>query len=188
MKNSTKQKRGFAVIFISSLAIASIMWTVIGEPEKAVAQSPMDMMMGGGNMTEGTMMMGGGNMTEGTMMMGGGNNMSLPFNMGVLFMPTMCTTPNQMLGSVSGMFGEGMTGDDNATKQMMMGLMQQQLMSMGMENMTEVGEMENMTEVALQQAMNLAICIPMMNEEMMKSMMGNGQNSTSSMMSGMMME
>ncbi|HEX7207227.1 MAG TPA: hypothetical protein VF233_03540 [Nitrososphaeraceae archaeon] len=72
-----------------------------------------------------------------------------------------------MLGSASGMFGEGMTGDDdNATKQMMMGLMQQQLMSMGMENMTELGEMENMTEVALQQAMNLAICIPMMNEEM----------------------
>jgi hypothetical protein len=177
MKNSTKQKRGFAVIFISSLAIASIMWTVIGESEKAVAQSPMDMMMGGGNMT------------EGTMMMGGGNNMSLPFNMGVLIMPTMCTTPNQLLGSVSGMFGEGMTGDDdNATKQMMMGLMQQQLMSMGMENMTEVGEMENMTEVGLQQAMNLAICIPMMNEEMMESMMGNGQNSTSSMMSGMMME
>lgn len=165
MENSTKQKRGFAVIFISSLAIASIMWTVIGESEKAVAQSPMDMMMGGGN------------------------NMSLPFNMGVLLMPTMCTTPNQLLGSVSGMFGEGMTGDDdNATKQMMMGLMQQQLMSMGMENMTEVGEMENMTEVGLQQAMNLAICIPMMNEEMMESMMGNGQNSTSSMMSGMMME
>ena len=177
MKNSTKQKRGFAVIFISSLAIASIMWTVIGESEKAVAQSPMDMMMGGGNMT------------EGTMMMGGGNNMSLPFNMGVLIMPTMCTTPNQLLGSVSGMFGEGMTGDDdNATKQMMMGLMQQQLMSMGMENMTELGEMENMTEVGLEQAMNLAICIPMMNEEMMKSMMGNGQNSMSSMMSGMMME
>jgi hypothetical protein len=190
MKNSTNQKRGFAVIFISSLAIASIMWTVISESDKAVAQSPMDMMMGGGNMTEGTMMMGGGNMTEGTMMMGGGNNMSLPFNMGVLLMPTMCTTPNQLLGSVSGMFGEGMTGDDNnATKQMMMGLMQQQMMSMGgMENMTELGGMENMTEVGLQQAMNLAICIPIMNEEMMESMMGNGQNSTSSMMSGMMMQ
>ena len=177
MKNSTKQKRGFAVSFISSLAIASIMWTVITGSEKAVAQSPMDMMMGGGNMT------------EGTMMMGGGNNMSLPFNMGVLIMPTMCTTPNQLLGSVSGMFGEGMTGDDhNATRQMMMGLMQQQMMSMGMENMTELGGMENMTEVALQQAMNLAICIPIMNEEFTKSMMGNGQNSTSSMMSGMMME
>jgi hypothetical protein len=176
MKNSTKQKRGFAVFFISSLAIASIMWTVIGESENAVAQSPTDMM---------NMMTGAGNMTDGTMMMGGGDNMSLPFNMGVLIMPTMCTTPNQLLGSVSGIFGEGMTGDDdNATKQMMMGLMQQQMMSMGMENITELGEMENMTEGA----MNLAICIPMMNEEMMESMMGNGQNNTSSMMSGMMME
>ena len=159
-----KTKERFAVFFISSLAIASIMWTVIGESEKA--QSPMDMMMGGGN------------------------NMSLPFNMGVLLMPTMCITPNQLLGSVSGMFGEGMTGDDdNATKQMMMGLMQQQMMSMGgMENMTGLGGMENMTEVTLQQAMNLAICIPIMNEEMMESMMGNSQNSTSSMMSGLMME
>jgi hypothetical protein len=49
--------------------------------------------------------------------------------------------------------------------------------------------MENMTEAALQQAMNLVICIPMMNEEMMESMMGNGHNSTSSMMmNGMPMQ
>ena len=181
MKSSYK-KRGFAVFFVSTFAIASIMLTFIGGLEKADAQSPMDMM---------DMMMGGGNMTDGSMMMGDtGDNMSLPFNMGVLAMPMMCTTPNQLLGSVSGMFGEGMTGDDNnATKQMMMGLMQQQMMSMGgMENMTGLGGMENMTEVTLQQAMNLAICIPIMNEEMMESMMGNGQNSTSSMMSGMMME
>jgi uncharacterized protein YgfB (UPF0149 family) len=107
--------------------------------------------------------------------------MSVPFNMGVVIMPTMCTTPNQLLGSMTGMFGGGMTGDDdNATQQMMMGLIQQQMMSM--ENMTELGGMENMTEAALQQAMNLVICIPMMNEEMMESMMGNGRNSTSSMM------
>jgi hypothetical protein len=174
MKNSYR-KKGFAMFFISALAIASIMWTVIGESEEAVAQSHMDMM---------NMMTGDGNMTDGGMMMGGGGgaNMSLPFNMGVLAMPLMCTTPNQLLGSMTG-------DDDNATQQMMMGLMQQQMMSMGgMENMTEVGGMENMTEVALQQAMNLAICIPIMNEEMMESMMGNGQNSTSSMMSGMMME
>jgi hypothetical protein len=174
MKNSYK-KRKFAVFLIS--AIASIMWTVIGESQKAVAQSPMDVMMGGGNMTDGTMMMGGS-----------GGNMSLPFNMGVLAMPLMCTTPNQLLGSMTGMFGGGMTGDDdNATQQMMMGLMQQQMMSM--ENMTELGGMENMTEAALQQAMNLVICIPMMNEEMMESMMGNGHNSTSSMMmNGMPMQ
>src|SRR5918993_3929734 len=170
MENSYK-KRGFAMFLISAFAIASIMWTVIGESEKAVAQSPMDMM---------NMMMGGGNMTDGTMMMGG--------NGGNMAMPLMCTIPNQLLGSMTGMFGGGMTGDDdNATQQMMMGLMQQQMMSM--ENMTELGGMENMTEAALQQSMNLVICIPMMNEEMMESMMGNGHNSTSSMMmNGMPMQ
>ena len=59
------------------------------------------------------MMMGGGNMTDGSMMMGDtGDNMSLPFNMGVLAMPMMCTTPNQLLGSLTGMMGGGMDGDD----------------------------------------------------------------------------
>ena len=162
------------MFLISAFAIASIMWTVIGESQKAVAQSPMDMM---------NMMMGGGNMTDGTMMMGGsGSNMSLPFNMGVLAMPMMCTTPNQLLGSLTGMMGGGMTGDDsNATQQMMRGLMQQQMMS-------GAGGVENMTEAELQHVMNMVICLPAMNEEMMQSMMGNGQNSTSSMMSGMMMQ
>ena len=50
------------------------------------------------------------------------------------------------------------------------------------------GGMENMTEAELQHVMNMVICLPAMNEEMMQSMMGNGQNSTSSMMSGMMMQ
>lgn len=91
-------------------------------------------------------------------------------------------TPNQLLGSLTGMMGGGMTGDDgNATQQMMMGLMQQQMMS-------GAGGMENMTEAELQHVMNMVICLPAMNEEMMQSMMGNGQNSTSSMMSGMMMQ
>src|ERR687897_645349 len=110
MKSSYK-KRGFAVFFVSTFAIASIMLTFIGGSEKADAQSPMDMM---------DMMMGGGNMTDGSMMMGD-------------------------------------TG-------------------------------ENMTEAELQHVMNMVICLPAMNEEMMQSMMGNGQNSTSSMMSGMMMQ
>jgi hypothetical protein len=173
MKSSYK-KRGFAVFIVSTFAIASIMLTFIGGSEKADAQSPMDMM---------DMMMGGGNMTDGSMMMGDtGDNMSLPFNMGVLAMPMMCTTPNQLLGSLTGMMGGGMTGDDgNATQQMMMGLMQQQMMS-------GAGGMENMTEAELQHVMNMVICLPVMNEEMMQSMMGNGKNSTSSMMSGMMMQ
>src|ERR687894_1246439 len=143
MENSYK-KRGLAMFLISAFAITSIMWTVIGESEKAFAQSPMDMM---------NMMMGGGNMTDGTMMMGGsGGNMSMPFNMGVMVMPTMCTTPNQLLGSMTGMMGmmgDEMNGNDgNATQQMMMGMIGQQMMSGGgMENMTELGGMENMTEL-----------------------------------------
>jgi hypothetical protein len=59
-------------------------------------------------------------------------------------MPMMYTTPNQLLGSLSSMFG-GMTGDGgddgNVTQQMMMEMMEQQMMSageLGMENMTEV--------------------------------------------------
>ncbi len=51
--------------------------------EKADAQSPMDMMD--------------------MMMSDTGDNMSLPFNMDVLAMPMMCTTPNQLLGSLTGM-------------------------------------------------------------------------------------
>lgn len=169
------KKRGLAVFFVSTFAIASIMLTFIGGSEKVDAQSPMDMM---------DMMMGGGNMTDGSMMMGDtGDNMSLPFNMGVLAMPMMCTTPNQLLGSLTGMMGGGgMAGDGgNATQQMMMGMMQQQMMS-------GAGGMGNMTEAELQHVMNMVICLPAMNEEMMQSMMGNGQNSTRSMMSGMMMQ
>jgi hypothetical protein len=107
--------------------------------------------------------------------------MSTPFTKGELTIPIMCTTPNKLIGSLTGMFEEdgGMTDPSgNSTQQMM-----------SMENMTELGGMENMTEAALQQAMNLVICIPMMNEEMMESMMGNGHNSTSSMMmNGMPMQ
>ena len=95
----------------------------------------------------------------------------------------MCTTPNQLLGSLSSMFG-GMTGDGgddgNVTQQMMMEMMEQQMMSAG-----GLG-MENMTESDLQKAMDLVICIPVMGEEMMQNMMGNGNNS--SMINGMMMQ
>ena len=180
-------KKESSIFVILALATASMMWMVMGiespKYQQAVAQSPMDMM---------DMMMGGGNMTDGTMMMGGGN-MSMPFNMGVMVMPTMCTTPNQLLGSMTGMMGmmgDEMNGNDgNATQQMMMGMIGQQMMSGGgMENMTELGGMENMTESVMQQAMNLQICFPMMDEKMMQGMMGNGQNNTGDMMNGMMME
>jgi hypothetical protein len=189
-------KKESSIFVILALATASMMWMGMGiespKYQQAVAQSPMDMM---------DMMMGGGNMTDGTMMMGGGN-MSMPFNMGVMVMPTMCTTPNQLLGSMTGMMGmmgDEMNGNDgNATQQMMMGMIGQQMMSGGgmenmtelggMENMTELGGMENMTESVMQQAMNLQICFPMMDEKMMQGMMGNGQNNTGDMMNGMMME
>lgn len=89
-------KRRFAVFLALTLATASMTsLTVAIKPQQAIAQSPMEMM---------EMMMGDGNMTNGSMMMDN-NNMSMPFNMGVLVLPTMCTTPNQLLGSLTGMFG-----------------------------------------------------------------------------------
>jgi hypothetical protein len=175
-------KKVSSVFIILALAIASMMWIGIESPkhQRAVAQSPMNMM---------EMMMGGGgnNMTGGTMMMGNGN-MSMPFNMGVVIMPTMCTTPSQMLGSLSGMFGDEMDGDNgNATQQqMMMEMMRQQMMSgggmgmqnIGMQNMSGT-ELQQMSEIGMQQAMDLQICFPMIGEGMMQhmqDMMSNGQN------------
>ena len=171
-------KRRFAVFLAIALATASMTsLTVAIKPQQAIAQSPMEVM---------EMMMGDGNMTNGSMMMDN-NNMSMPFNMGVLVMPTICTAPNQLLGSLTGMFGsEGMNGaDGNATQQMMKMMGQQMNMSGG------VMGMQDMPESEMQQAMNFQICFPMMGEEMMQhmqDMMGNGQNSTGGMMNGMMMQ
>jgi hypothetical protein len=170
-------KKESSVFVILVLATASMMWIGIesSKYQQAIAQSPMDMM----NMT-----MGGTNMTDRTMMMGNGN-MSTPFNMGVVVMPTMCTTPDQLLGSLTGMFGgREMNGDGNATQQMMMEMMGQQMNMSG-----GVMGTQNMSESKMQHAMNFQICFPMMGEEMMQhmqDMMGNGQNSTAGMMNGMM--
>ena len=172
-------KRRFAVFLALALATASMTsLTVAIKPQQAIAQSPMEMM---------EMMMGDGNMTNGSMMMDN-NNMSMPFNMGVLVLPTMCTTPNQLLGSLTGMFGsEGMNGaDGNATQQMMMKMMGQQMNMSG-----GVMGMQDMSESDMRQAMNFQICFPMMGEEMMQhmqDMMGNGQNRTDGMINGMMMQ
>jgi len=109
----------------------------------------------------------------------GDNNMSTPFTKGELTIPIMCTTPNKLIGSLTGMFEEdgGMTDPSgNSTKQMM-----------SMENMTELVPMENMSEGELQEDMNSLICSPTMgDEDRMQGMMGN--NNRSSMMSGMMMQ
>lgn len=175
------EKRQIAIFLTVMLATASVMWI---EPDKlqqqAVAQSPMDMME--------MVMMSAGNMTNRTAMMLGGNNMSMPFNMGVVVAPVMCTTPSQLLGSLTGMFGgRGMNDNDgNATQQMMMEMMSQQMMMSG----GGMG-MRNMSKSKMQQAMNFQICFPRMDEEMMQhiqDMMGNTQNSTGGMMNGMLMQ
>ena len=130
----------------------------------------MSMMNGNGdNETEDGMMMG-------DMMMGDDNgNMSMtPFNMGVMVTPMMCTSPNELLGAFSGMLGGGSNATengngDNATEQMAMNMVQQQMM---MADDGLDGGMENMSEAHMQQMMNMAICFPMMGGEMMKGMEG----------------
>ena len=130
----------------------------------------MSMMNGNGDYeTEGGMMMG-------DIMMGDDNgNMSMtPFNMGVMVTPMMCTSPNELLGAFSGMLGGGSNATengngDNATEQMAVNMVQQQMMMAGggLD-----GGMENMSEAHMQQMMNMAICFPMMGGEMMKGMEG----------------
>jgi len=131
----------------------------------------MSMMNGNDdNETEDGMMMG-------DMMMGDDNgNISMtPFNMGVMVTPMMCTSPNELLGAFSGMLGGGGSNatengnGDNATEQMAMNMVQQQMMMAGggLD-----GGMENMSEAHMQQMMNMAICFPMMGGEMMKGMEG----------------
>ena len=127
---------------------------------------------------------GGSNETddENMMMMGQGmmgsesaNMSSMPFNMGVFVMPTMCTSLNELLGSMSGMFdladGAGGAGGDNATQSMM----RQQMMLSGeeidgMNGMMGMGG--NMTEAEMEHIMSMQICFPMMGEKRMDGMMG----------------
>ena len=102
-----------------------------------------------------------------------GNMSMMPFNMGVMVMPMMCTSPNELLGAFSGMLGGGNNATengngDNATDQMAMNMQQQMMMAGGGLD----GGMGNMSEAHLQQMMNMAICFPMMGGEMMKGMEG----------------
>ena len=133
---------------------------------------------GGSNETYGeNMTMMGHEMmgTEGT------NMSSMPFNMGVFVMPMTCTSPNELLGLMSGMFGSangaGGMGGDNATQSMMMNMMRQQMMmpGKGMNRMGDgmMGMMGgNMTEAEMDHIMNMQICFPMMGEKAMDGMMG----------------
>jgi hypothetical protein len=157
------------------------------------------------------MMMGGNGDNEtgdGMMQMMGGNMSRLPFEMGVLAMPLMCTTPGDI---ISGQFEADADTEDNETQDMTMNEMIQQMMmsgngSNGMNgsmtmnemiqqmmmshngskamnsSMTEADSQElqnamnmnNMTdsEAELEHAMSMNICFPMMDEGMMKEMMG----------------
>ena len=126
---------------------------------------------------------GGSNETddENMMMMGQGmmgsesaNMSSMPFNMGVFVMPTMCTSLNELLGSMSGMFdladGAGGAGVDNATQSMMMDMMRQQMVlsGEGMDGMNGMmGMGGNMTEAEMEHIMSMQICFLMMGEKMM---------------------
>jgi hypothetical protein len=120
------------------------------------------------------MMLGDGMMGSET-----ANMSSMPFNMGVFVMPMSCTSPNELLGSMTSMFGSadgaGGTGGDNATENMMMNMMRQQMMMSGegrdgMDGM--MGIYDNMTEAEMEHIMSMQICFPMMGEKMMDGMMG----------------
>ena len=116
----------------------------------AAAQSPMEMMQG--------MIMGGdadSNMTEMKA------NILKQFKKGTLEikMPIMCTTPAQVLESLSGMFGNVTDTGGNATKQMMM---------------MEMTQEQNMTEQDLKEEMNSLLCVPMTDENMTQSMIKGG--------------
>jgi hypothetical protein len=135
-----------------ALFVIGLMGSIFGGFVSVVAaQSPMEMM-------QGMMMAGGdadGNMTEMKA------NILKQFNRGTLEieMPIMCTTPAQVLESLSGMFGNATDTGDNATKQMMM---------------MEMMQVQNMTEQELKEEMNSLMCVPMTDENMTQSMIEGG--------------
>jgi hypothetical protein len=128
-------------ILYVALFVVGLMGSIFtGFVSIAAAQSPMEKMMQ-------SMMMGGDadlNLTEMKA------NILKQFNRGTLEikMPIMCTTPAQILESLSGMFG-------NSTEQMMMKRMEQQ----------------NITQQELKEEMNSLVCMPMTDENMTQSMM-----------------
>lgn len=82
----------------------------------------------------------------------------------------MCTTPAEMLDMVSGLFSATTGTDGNATRQMMMDMIGQQ---MTMPTDGGIGGMGNMTEADMQHALEMVIYFPMMDEKMMGGMMGS---------------
>ena len=114
----------------------------------ANGQSPMDPM---------SMMNGNGDNETGM-----SHNMSMvPFNMGVVTLPVMCASLNEILGSIT-----GMTGGDNETQDEFMDMMQKMMSGGDLDGMDN-----NMTEgVDLQHVMNMQFCSLMTDEKMMEEM------------------
>src|SRR5919202_2292393 len=101
-----------------------------------------------------------------------GNNSFIPFKMGVMATPIMCTTPGDIIkGAVSTASGNATAG--NSTIQAIKGLAA-----------VQAGIDQNMTGNELQKAMNLIVCMP----ATMKQMSNAQHNVTVSMKDGMMMK
>lgn len=160
---------------IAAVLMSSSLVHVIPEINGQTSSPPNNLMdlitgFGGSNETDDENMM----MGQGMMGSESANMSSMPFNMGVFVMPMTCTSPNELLGSMSGMFdladGAGGAGGDNATQSMMMDMMRQQMMlsGEGMDGMNGMmGMGGNMTEAEVEHIMSMQICFPMMGEKMM---------------------
>lgn len=173
-----------ASLLYSALAVTAIVGSFFSPFVSVATGQPtennlMDLITryGGSNETddENMMMMGEGMM--------GSESASMPFNMGVFIMPMTCTSPNELLGSMFGMFGSADgdaasdgTGGDNATQSMMMDMMRQQMMMAGGGDMNGMNGMmgmgDNRTEADMEHIMSMNICFPMMGEKMADGMMG----------------
>ena len=101
-----------------------------------------------------------------------GNFSFIPFKMGVMAMPIMCTTPGDIIKGAVSMASHNATASNN-TVQAIKGLVTAQ-----------VGIDKNMTGNTLQKAMNLIVCMPTMMKQMSKTQ----QNMTGSMKDGMLMK
>jgi flagellar capping protein FliD len=129
---------GIGIFFIAALVSAGFMSTNAQNTQQAIAKSPTSMKS----------------------LMGGNNTM---LKLGVISMPIVCTTLNDVLNStLSGVFGrDGMAIDagnneTNSTQGMMMDLMKQ--------------GMDNLTQGKLQQLKDFVFCSPA-SEKMVKNMM-----------------
>lgn len=134
LKKHPYEKFGLLVICALVFSIGSIVSVTSNEPQQAAAKSPSMKSLIGNN----------------------------TLKLGVISMPIVCTTLNDVLNStLSGVLGGGMTtdtgnNDTNSTQGMMMDMMKQ--------------GMENLTQGKLQQLKDFVFCSPA-SEKMVRSMM-----------------